>query len=423
MRVVGKHCDLIVNGKEYIRSPGHKAHDVDYFHHFDRRSSFGEDYANERRSPDTQTKVTLYDPVRHMKKLVNHDFKSLMQNSRVTSFDRVVGQQQAGHRQESSNGFGLRCSTESSGRGHLPLLAEGSGDPERQEKTAIKSKAIHKIVDEKRKKAAVESTRVEGTAGKAADGKQKAMDVPAAAREEPAAGPNTYEMRRLVQKKYSQFNLNVLDLSQRTKQGRKIMAEVKKRQLSRLEHLYSHKNMLRTSHNSIRKDAGSATEGQQDTALASPTRCGPENRSIDGSLDLRQAQASPAANPIDEGIEHERTHHLKLKEMNKKITKSSSKSNEYQTVDERKDPNVEMLVTNTLEPDQVSGASVLEKMKRMKSEYIKASRTKGMHSKWNLDGTYKNIDGFDKKLSVGDNLNYQNRSGAGSFDPTDIDAY
>lgn len=35
----------------------------------------------------------------------------------------------------------------------------------------------------------------------------------------------------------------MLDLSQRTKQGRKIMAEVKKMQMSRLEHLYSHKNM------------------------------------------------------------------------------------------------------------------------------------------------------------------------------------
>ena len=42
----------------------------------------------------------------------------------------------------------------------------------------------------------------------------------------------------------------MLDLSRRTNEGIKIKAESRKRQVSRLEHLYSHKNMART----LRKD-------------------------------------------------------------------------------------------------------------------------------------------------------------------------
>ena len=67
-----------MNGKKYERSPGQQAHDVDYFHHFDRRLSFADDYNNDHSSPDTQTKVTRYDPVKHMNKLANKDFKNVM---------------------------------------------------------------------------------------------------------------------------------------------------------------------------------------------------------------------------------------------------------------------------------------------------------------------------------------------------------
>lgn len=81
IRAARKQYNLVVNGREYVHSPGQKTHDKDYFHHYDKRSSFGEDYANERASPDTFTKVTMYDPVKHMNKLASHDFKEIITNT------------------------------------------------------------------------------------------------------------------------------------------------------------------------------------------------------------------------------------------------------------------------------------------------------------------------------------------------------
>ena len=83
---------VIHKGKEYIRSPGHTPHDVDYFHHYDRRrSSIGAEHEYERNSPDTTTKVTMYDPIKHMNKLAtnNHFMKSFNLKNSITGTTSV----------------------------------------------------------------------------------------------------------------------------------------------------------------------------------------------------------------------------------------------------------------------------------------------------------------------------------------------
>ena len=81
MRATGstlQQYDLQVNGKQYVRSPGHRAHDADYFH--EHNTPFAADYNNERNSPDTMTKINLYNPLKYMNQIVDRDFRDLLSN-------------------------------------------------------------------------------------------------------------------------------------------------------------------------------------------------------------------------------------------------------------------------------------------------------------------------------------------------------
>lgn len=131
--------------------------------------------------------------------------------------------------------------------------------------------------------------------------------------------PETLESRRLTDKRQKEFNLNILDLSQRTQYGSNIKAQGSKMKMSRLEHLYSHKNMSKLHKKLIKFENSNEALNQN----ASMTQTKKFNEMTSEKKNLDRSSNSPQYVSFENTITNEddarKTFNLNLGDMTKTL--------------------------------------------------------------------------------------------------------